>query len=533
MESEEQEINDEDIQVVYVDDEVVDTAKAITSEDKNDPFKGDVKELRKLNGLGMGTKRKLTNRINKFYTGRGDAKSKATSKAELNGYGQFDVVQPLYNLDYLAKLPEKNSVLHAAIQAKVANTVSLGYNWVPTDETLQKMEQADLNDDDDRVEFIRRKVARMVRKTNRWVDGLNEEDNLTEILEKVITDYEALGMGYLEIGRTVSGKIGYIGHVPAHTIRPRRERDGFVQIVDQSVTFFRNYGDKKTPDPIGDDEQPNELIVFKKYTPRSTYYGVPDIIPALSALAGMEFAKNYNLDYFEHKAVPRHLVLVKGGRLGKDAEKRLVNFFKSGLKGKHHRAVYIPLPEMQNGKSAELEIKPVEADIQDASFHKYIEMNRDEILMAYRVPGTRVGVNSDINLAVARDADKMFKEQVSRPMQRKIEHRLNQMFSEWSNVIEFELVQLTLTDEESKAKIHEKYLRFGVLKINEVRQEIGYKAMEDGDEPFDIHGNKENDGSGARDQRSQAGNNRRREQEEDGLGPRGGNETQQPDGEDD
>lgn len=529
----ESEINEEEIQVVYVDDEVVDTAKAITSENKNDPFKKDVKDLRKLSGLSMGMKRKLTNRINKYHSGRGDAKSKSTTREQLNsGYGMFDTVPPLYNLDYLAKLPEKNSVLHSAIAAKVSNTVSLGYNWAPTEKTLQMMEEAELADADDRVDFIRRKIARMQRRMDTWVDGLNEEDNLTDILEKVITDYEALGMGYLEVGRTVSGKIGYIGHIPAHTIRPRRNRDGFVQIVDQKVTFFRNFGDKETEDPIGDDEQPNELIPFKKYTPRSTYYGVPDIIPALSALAGMEFAKNYNLDYFEHKAVPRHLILVKGGRLGPDAEKRLVNFFKSGLKGKHHRAVYIPLPEMNNGKAAELEIKPVEADIQDASFHKYIEMNRDEILMAYRVPGTRVGLTADINLAVARDADKMFKEQVARPLQRKIEHRINQMFSEQTNIVELELVQLTLTDEETKAKIHEKYLRYGVLKINEVRGDIGRKAMEDGDKPFDLHGNEDGTAT-ARDVRSQTGNGRQREQEEDGMGPRGGSGEQEPDGADD
>lgn len=521
--------NEEEIQVVYVDDEVVDTVKAITDEQKHDPFKQEVNDLRKLNGLSMGMKRKLTNRINKRHVGAGGASSKSIAREMLTGYGQFEVVPPLYNLEYLAKLPEKNSVLHSAIQAKVANTVSLGNNWVPTEKTLQLLEAAELEDDEERTEFIRRKIARMDMRMTRWVDSLNQEDNLTEILERVITDYEALGQGYLEVGRTSSGKIGYIGHVPAWTVRPRRQRDGYVQIVEQKVTFFRNFGDKETVDPIGDDEQPNELIMFKKYTPRSTYYGVPDIIPALSALAGMEFAKQYNLDYFEHKAVPRHLILVKGGRLGKDAEKRLVDFFKTNVKGKHHRAVYVPIPEMSNGKSAELEIKPIEADIQDASFNKYIEMNRDEILMAYRVPGTRIGLTSDINLAVARDADKMFKEQVARPLQRKIEYRLNQLFQEETDIVQLELVQLTLTDEETKSKIHEKYLRYGVLKINEVRQEIGYKAMEDGDQPFDMNAGKDPTAT-ARDQRSQANSGRQREQEEDGLGPRGGSATQQPDG---
>jgi PBSX family phage portal protein len=518
---------DQEIVVSYVDDDLVDTVNELTSTSKSDPFNHELDEVRKLDGLSMGTKRKITNNINKFHRGQSGAKSK--SYEVKTGYGQFDVITPLYNLEYLAQLPEKNAVLHSAIQAKVANTVSLGFQWSPTEKTLQILEELELKDGDAQTTFLRKKVARLSTRMDEWVESLNEEDNLTDILEKVMTDYEALGMGYLEVGRTSTGKVGYLGHIPAWTIRPRRLRDGFVQIVEEHVTFFRNFGDKETVDPIGDDNSPNELIMFKKYTPRSSYYGIPDIIPALSALAGMEFAKQYNLDYFEHKAVPRHLILVKGGRLGPEAEKRLVNFFKTNVKGKHHRAVYVPIPEMSNGKSAELEIRPIEADIQDSSFHTYIEMNRDEILMAYRVPGSRVGLTSNINLAVARDSDKMFKEQVARPLQRKIERRLNQLFVEMTDVVMLELIQLTLTDEETKSKIHEKYLRYGVLKINEIRQEIGYKAMEDGDEPFDLNAGKDSTAD-SRDQKSQARAGRKREQEEDGMGPRGGSGTQEPNG---
>jgi capsid portal protein len=45
---------------------------------------------------------------------------------------------------------------------------------------------------------------------------------------KVYTDLQATGNGFLEIGRTVTGEIGYVGHIPATTVRVRRLRDGFV-----------------------------------------------------------------------------------------------------------------------------------------------------------------------------------------------------------------------------------------------------------------------------------------------------------------
>jgi capsid portal protein len=54
---------------------------------------------------------------------------------------------------------------------------------------------------------------------------------------KFYTDVQATGNGYLEIGRKVTGEIGYIGHIPSATIRVRRLRDGFVQIVQDTVSL--------------------------------------------------------------------------------------------------------------------------------------------------------------------------------------------------------------------------------------------------------------------------------------------------------
>jgi capsid portal protein len=69
-------------------------------------------------------------------------------------------------------------------------------------------------------------------------------------------------------------------------MRIRRHRDGFVQVVYNRYTYFRNFGDTTTQDQIGTDPRPNEVIHFKKYTPTNTYYGVPDTLSAKNAVAG-------------------------------------------------------------------------------------------------------------------------------------------------------------------------------------------------------------------------------------------------------
>ena len=52
------------------------------------------------------------------------------------------------------------------------------------------------------------------------------------------------------------------------------------------------------------------------------------------AIKGDQFAAQYNIDYFENKAVPRYIVTVKGAQLSPESEERLFRFLQTGLRGK-------------------------------------------------------------------------------------------------------------------------------------------------------------------------------------------------------
>jgi PBSX family phage portal protein len=336
---------------------------------------------------------------------------------------------------------------------------------------------------------------------------MNEEDTFTEILSRVYIDYEATGNGYIEIGRKVNGEIGYIGHIPARTMRVRKQRDGFVQIVSNLVVFFRNFGDSETENPIGDDTRPNEVIHIKKYTPNNSFYGVPDVIPAKTALAGDEFASRFNLDYFENKAVPRYIITVKGATLSRDAERKLLEFFQTNLKRKNHRSLYIPLPADDEGNKVEFKMEAVESGVQDSSFNNYRKMNRDEILIAHRVPVSKIGLPEGVSLAAAKDADKTFKEQVARPAQRNLEKKINRLIGELTDAFVLKFNELTLTDEDTQSKIDERYLRMKVIVPNEVRARLGMAGRSGGDDPVQLTGQQ------AADQTARATANRNRDQQ--------------------
>jgi PBSX family phage portal protein len=451
----------------------------------DDPFSVEGEELLKISGLGPALRRKASRDIQKRFTGTdGTATQQLLIQQAVSGYALFDLVMPEYNLDYLSSIYEISPYNYAAINAKVSNIVGLGFDFIESKKTTDLLDSIE---DEKQLERARRKLNRIKQDLHQWLEDCNEEETFKETLIKFYTDVEATGNGYLEVGRTTAGKIGYIGHIPAKTMRVRRLRDGFVQLLYGKAVFFRNFGDTETPNPVaGATDRPNEIIHLKKYTPKNNYYGIPDIIAAQNAMAGNEFAGKYNLDYFENKAVPRYIITVKGAKLSPESERKLLEFFQVGLKGKNHRSLYIPLPPDSPDSKTEFKMEPIEAGTQESSFNIYRQSNRDEILMAHRVPINKVGTATGISLANARDADKTFKEQVCAPAQDILEKKLNRIIQEMTDALILKFNELSLTDEDTQSKIDERYLRMQVITPNEIRIRKGMVPLDGGDEVVDL-----------------------------------------------
>ena len=477
-----------------------------TIEKSNDPFKVEGEDILKINGLGASFRRKVSRDLQKRFVGAEGTGTQQNLLAQaISGYALFDLVEPQYNLEYLSRVYEISPYNYAAVNAKVSNIVGLGFDFIETRKTVEAMDGIT---SDTQLERARRKLNRLRQDLHQWLEDCNEEETFKETLIKFYTDVEATGNGYLEVGRTTTGRIGYIGHIPAKTMRVRRLRDGFVQLLYGKAVFFRNFGDQETPNPIaGGEDRPNEIIHIKKYTPQNNYYGLPDIVAASNAMAGNEFAGKYNLDYFENKAVPRYIITVKGGKLSSESERKLLEFFQVGLRGKNHRSLYIPLPADSPDSKTEFKMEPVEAGTQDSSFNTYRKMNRDEILLAHRTPINKIGTPEGINLAAARDADKTFKEQVCRPAQDILEKKINRIISEMTDALEIKFNELALTDEDTKSKIDERYLRMKVITPNEVRIRKGMVPLEGGDEVVELKPEQQAE------IRTQASGNRLRDQE--------------------
>lgn len=461
-----------------------------TTTTNTDPYARPAEVVKELAGQSPGFKRHITAEIKKFQRGADGTASKTIHENTefLNGYDTYEVIEPSFNFDTLARLYEESAPHHAAVDAKVANIVALGHRFVETPLTRRKL--SSLSENETELQNAHNTLDEQREQLEDTIEKWNEEDTFTEVLIKVWRDYECMGNGYLEITRKKDGTIGYLGHIPAQTMRVRRKRDGFVQMTGFKVQFFAHFGagidenkkPKRVPNPIG-GAAPSEVLHIKRYSPTSGYYGVPDIVAASHAVAGNEFAARFNLDYFENKAVPRYAIILKGATLGSNAESALLSFFETGLKGQNHRSIYIPLPSDTPDNKVELKLEAIEAGVQEASFTKYLEANNNAILMAHRVPMTKISVSSSASVAIAKDADKTFKEQVCEPEQKIFEKKLNRLVKELTDAFEMKLNEMSLTDENTQSQIDERYLKQGVDVPDEIRARRGKAGIPGGSEP--------------------------------------------------
>ena len=164
--------NDEFDQQVQV--QLGTASRQLQESDFDDPFLAKADDILKLDGLNANFKRNASRKLQKAYTGVDDAKSKKLDPLDLTGYSLLQIVQPPYNVMYLAQLFDLSPYHHAAVEAKVSNVVGLGYKFIENQKTLDKLE--DVSEDETKLEKVRRKISRAKVMMRDKVEGLNSDD---------------------------------------------------------------------------------------------------------------------------------------------------------------------------------------------------------------------------------------------------------------------------------------------------------------------------------------------------------------------
>jgi PBSX family phage portal protein len=376
---------------------------------------------------------------------------------------------------------ERNTRLNRAIHTYARNAVGLGWEIVPAiDVTAETSE-----DQRKQIQEERAKLEALFRHPN-------HEMPFTSLMCLVKVDEEATGNGYMEVTRNNAGEIDGLYHAPSHTIRLLRGGHGFVQIRGSAKRYFRRFGDERVMDaqtaefvegrglPI--DRRATELIHFRIYSPRSSFYGIPRFVAAAPAIAGNRLAAQRNVAFFENDAVGRLAITVSGGRLTPDSIEMIRDFLRQGKGVENAHRVMILQSESKkiglgNDAKTQINVIPLTVGVtEDASFLGYRKANDEEIREAFGIAKVFF-TSDDVNRASAAVSRQITNEQEFEPdridKEFRINHTIVQAAPFHAELVEFRFARPTLSDPLDRARVDEIYARGGALTPNDLRSNLG------------------------------------------------------------
>lgn len=280
-----------------------------------------------------------------------------------------------------------------------------------------------------------------------FLESVSGAEPFLELLHRVAFDWECTGNAYLEVARSRKGQIGELYHVHAQTVfaEVRNNRlAGYVQETDGSVPFAA----------FGARDGRNELFAFRRYTPLSTWYGLPEWVAALEALRLDQEKKSFYAAFFRNYAVPSLAVVLTGAEFDEETEKTIREGFKQ-VKGMDnaHKTMLLSVP-FENSK---IEFQRLTAELKDMPFDKLSAATREEILAAHGVPPRLVGIVTAGQLGGGSEMEGQmlsFIEMKVRPRMKYLENRINLLLRDSGLPEEFRLKGITpsIPKEQADAK---------------------------------------------------------------------------------
>lgn len=377
-----------------------------------------------------------------------NGESRAMSEVMLD-----DVIDPPFNFSMLQLLSEQSSILQQCVDAYKVNIAGFGLESESKDD-LSKLK------DSEKAEVEEEKA-----KLKDYLNYINLETSIEEVLEAVIDDMEKTGNGYIEILRSNDGQLSTFEHLPVENIRlckkdkdlidvtreidigdkatkktTKRKFRRYVQIIGLDKVYFKEYGhpddlDYKTGEYVKNlphEKKASEILHFKI---GNGVYGKPRYIGNVINLIGARKAEELNYLYFKNG---RHLpaaITVSNGILDADSKKALEEYMSSaqGVENAHKFLLLEAMgdsTENAHGEevrtNAKIDIKGLAEIIQqDALFLDYDERTRKKIRSSFRLPPLYTGEAQEYTKATSATAREITEEQVFQPERIKIARRLN------------------------------------------------------------------------------------------------------------
>lgn len=245
----------------------------------------------------------------------------------------------------------------------------------------------------------------------------------------------------------------------------------YMRIVEDAHDFISGYVYTVNGEQV--PFLPEDIIHHKYSNPNDLRWGMSTVMAGARVIDTDKMAADYNRKFFYNSAQP-DAVLYTDEMIDDKTWLRIKDQFQDmygGINNAHKTAI------LENG----LKYQAMNPNQKDMDFLRSREFNRDMILAMFGVPKSVLGMDASMSRANAETAEYVFAKGTIKPKMLRlttgIQEKLAPMFDE-RYVITF--VDPVPDDKQYKLAEH-KQLANLVLTANEVREDMGYEAIDNGD----------------------------------------------------
>ena len=375
-----------------------------------------------------------------------------------------DLIPPPYEMLTLTRLPLINTFHNKCINVKATDIVGKGYK-------IELIEGMAKNDAQKKVlEDFLSKAPEAGR-------------TFGQIVNNWVVDRNTTGNGAVEVARDVKKLPALIAHIPFYTLQAHEDGKRWVHIVGSDTVWFKRFGIEQNynkftgeeMDSFDRDTSAHELLLLQNYTSLSNYYGIPEIISAIGAIMGNKYEADYNLQFFQNNAIPRYVIIVRGGRLDTKLKQKIKDYFIREIRNNAHATLFMELPATDiNLPKVEVEFKELDVREKDSSFRLYRKNMIEEVLVANGVPAYKLGL-AIVGTLGGNLGEELIDNYVNgevEPMQTDAENMFYMVTKEFAPNYIIRWNDLDIKNEERLAKINTQYVKGSIMSVNEAREAV-------------------------------------------------------------
>ena len=380
-------------------------------------------------------------------------------------YKTGDIIEPPYDLETLALMPDLSSILPQCVDAMKQNVEGFGYGLNPVTKDKEKYKEIEESAEEEKY------------RIDDFFDYISYDYSFEDLRKQLREDLEHTGNAYIEIIRTEKGDVAGFEYIRSPEMRLTKKDESYtefeykkydkakfeyvkvkaekrfrrvVQIIGGNMVYFKEFGDPrelnaKTGKPVTEDEmlqarENDEKIIYAteihhfRLHSTSSCYGVPRWIGVTLEILGSRATGEINYDFFDNKGIPPIAVLVSGGSLTESTVQRMEDYVNENVKGRgnFHKMLImeaegqgVSMPGVSEEKKAiRIQIeKLMQQD--DALFMEYDDKNRKKQRGSFRLPPIYVGETEDYTLATASESKNVAEEQVFQPERNSFDFFIN------------------------------------------------------------------------------------------------------------